>query len=76
MTFPLQILHAEIAIQESILLVFQSGFTLTCCLFLIGRANSSGTNGNPLFVGSLTPVQELPALSSSSSLRTLLEGRT
>lgn len=40
------------------------------------RANSPGTNGNPLLVGSLTPVQELPALRSSSSLRTLLEGRT
>ncbi|KAJ7373403.1 Thyroid receptor-interacting protein 11 [Desmophyllum pertusum] len=38
------------------------------------RANSSGMNGNPLLVGSLT--QELPALSSSGSLRTLLEGRT
>lgn len=40
------------------------------------QANSSGTNGNPLLVGSLTPVQNLPALSGSSSLRTLLEGRT
>lgn len=42
----------------------------------VTRSNLSGTNGNPLLVGSLTPVQDLPALSSSNSLRTLLEGNT
>ncbi|XP_074630260.1 uncharacterized protein LOC141889029 isoform X2 [Acropora palmata] len=40
------------------------------------RSNLSGTNGNPLLVGSLTPVQDLPAPSSSNSLRALLEGQT
>lgn len=40
------------------------------------KAKSPGTNGNPLLVGSLTPVQDLQTPSGSSSLRTLLEGRT
>ncbi|XP_078351275.1 uncharacterized protein LOC144636014 isoform X2 [Oculina patagonica] len=46
-------------------------------VLIVTRANSSGSTGNPLLVGSLTtPVQELPALSSSNSFRSLLEGRT